>query len=666
MEPLLLALLCAVLFGELFFSACQLSQTADEPTHLYSGFRYLKCGDLSVSPEHPPLAKAVAAAPLLLMNSSVTCAPFTGDNVAQAIASLQWLYSQDWRIALIRARLAVSLFAIGLCLLVWMAARRMFDLATAIMATMLLVFEPSLLAYGAQVMTDVPVVCMMLFAVFAFYLWVTKRTLALLLLTALATGLTLLAKHSGVVVVPILCALAVADALRPPVNRQLALGTMFRNLLVVALICAIALGVVWLGYGLRFAAYPGSVQFPNAQPVAASHAEQALLLMRNYRLLPEAYLQGFAGALSIANHSGPIFVAGRIYPSAPWFAVPFQISIRNTAALLMLSLVAVFGIVAIFRRRPRESIFLLIPAGIFLAVCLRSSIIGGVRYLLPAYPFLLIAIAAGCIELARRVAWIRYAVACLILLHAVSSLRASPNYLSYANELWGGSANAYKYLTSLDIGQAYPEAGAYLKSHAAGNCWFVTGWHWDPRIYGVPCQTYGLYLPYQVPPRIHGTMIVSSSLLTDVRLAEGELGAPFKGIEPIGKIGGSALLVYEGDFDTHLAAAMSERLQATLAFSQGQTAAALVHEKRSAELAPESPHAHNSYCTLLAATGQLESAFDECDRAQTLLLQDPLRDDPLRKMFLESIDAQLAQLKAQIHAAHSAAIVPSAARANSR
>src|SRR5208282_5385049 len=113
----------------------------------------------------------------------------------------------------------VSVFAMGLCLLVWITARRMFGLTTAIVASLLLIFEPNVLAYGSLVMTDVPVTCLLLFAVLAFYLWVRHRTFPFLLLTALAAGLTLLAKHSGVVVVPILAALALADACIQPDGR---------------------------------------------------------------------------------------------------------------------------------------------------------------------------------------------------------------------------------------------------------------------------------------------------------------------------------------------------------------------------------------------------------------------------------------------------------------
>jgi 4-amino-4-deoxy-L-arabinose transferase-like glycosyltransferase len=665
LEWLIPVVLCALLWGQLFLSSRQLSQTADEATHLYSGYRYLKCGDLTVSPEHPPLAKIIAATPLLPMNLAVNCAPFKGDSVQQAFASLNWLYSQNWPVALARARLAISFFAVGLCLLVWITARRMFGLTTAIVAGLLLVFEPNVLAYGSLVMTDVPVTCMLLFAVLEFYLWVRHRKIALLFLTALATGLTLLTKHSGVVVIPILIVLAVTDALvrpdgqtdRKPPKWRLAL----MNLLAVAVICSFAVGVVWAGYGMRFAASPTAAQLQQPRPPSTSASERILFELEEHHLLPQPYLQGFASAMALSNQGSVSFVANKVYLHAPWFSTPFNFVIRSTAAMLAMMLAAAVGVALAFRQARRERMFLLVPAVVYLAVCIHASNNVSVRYLLPMFPFLLLLVGAGCVELAKHVRWVTYALPCLIVLHAASSLHAYPHYLSYANDLWGGPAQAYKYQPWLDLGQAYPEAKAYLEQHPAENCWLITGWHWDPTLYGVPCQSSGLYLLHEIPPRAHGTFIVSSTLLTDVRLMEGELSAPFKNATPKDHIGGSALLVYEGEFDTSLNAAVGERNLATYALSIGQLPAALEHGKKAVDLAPQSALAHANLCILLAPT-KVDAALKECSTARNLLLQDPLRQEQIRAYYLEGLENSLTVLRSNYRFVygHEPEIVPSA------
>jgi len=647
--------------AQLLCSSSRLSQTADEATHLYAGYRYLKCGDLTVSPEHPPLAKLIAAAPLLFSNFAVDCAPFKGDDLKQAFTALNWFYTQNWRWALANARRSISVFAVALCLLVWITARRMFGFATAIVACLLLIFEPNILAFGPLIMTDVPVTCTLLFAVSSFYLWVRHRTTALLLLTALAAGLTLLTKASGVVVMPILCLLAIADALapsdhassqlQPSVGQQSKWRLALRNLLAVTLICALAIAVLWLGYAMRFAPHPGMVQLQQPMPQAATFTERVRFELEKYHLLPQAYLEGFGAALALSSQAGAAFVAGKVYVQPPWFSTPLTFLIRNTVAMLALIIAAACGIVITFRQHVRERLFLMIPLAVYLAVSLHASSNVHIRYLLPIFPFLLIAVADGCVGLARHMQWMKYALLCLIALHAASSLHAYPNYLSYANELWGGPEQAYKYLPWLDIGQAYPEAKVYLERHPAENCWFLTGWQWNPGLYGVPCRATGLYLSEEMPPHVHGTMIVSSTLLTDVRLGEREFAAAFRNATPKAQIGGSALLVYEGDFDTGLNAAVAERNLARNAAAAGQASAALEHAQKAVDFGPSSPLAHADFCILLEPT-RVDLAWRECSTARSLLLRDPLREEPFRKYLVGLLDVTLSELRTKYVSAY--------------
>ena len=146
-------------------------------------------------------------------------------------------------------------------------------------------------------------------------------------------------------------------------------------------------------------------------------------------------------------------------------------------------------------------------------------------------------------------------------------------------------------------------------------------------------------MTHEKPPvRVDGTVIVSSTLLTDVRLAEWELAAAFKNATPKDHIGGSALLVYEGDFDTSLDAATGERNLATYAFSMGQISVALEHSKKAVDLAPASVLAHANLCRLSAST-QMDSALQECYVARNLLLRDPLQHEPTRKHYMDLFDS---------------------------
>src|SRR5687767_4996334 len=61
----LAAVLLFGLFGfQLWFHATRTSATVDEPDHILAGHRHWQCGDFGINPEHPPLLKLLATAPL--------------------------------------------------------------------------------------------------------------------------------------------------------------------------------------------------------------------------------------------------------------------------------------------------------------------------------------------------------------------------------------------------------------------------------------------------------------------------------------------------------------------------------------------------------------------------------------------------------------------------
>src|SRR5579864_2472856 len=145
------ACLLVIFAAELFLSIRQESQTFDESAHIYSGYSYWKRADFGINPEHPPLVKLIAAVPLLPLHLNVQPPPNIYFRRASMVGGIQFLYSQNADALLLRARIACSIFAFLLALVIFAAGYEMFGTGAALLALIILVFEPNILAHGALV-----------------------------------------------------------------------------------------------------------------------------------------------------------------------------------------------------------------------------------------------------------------------------------------------------------------------------------------------------------------------------------------------------------------------------------------------------------------------------------------------------------------------------------
>src|SRR5262249_49940420 len=125
----------------------------------------------------------------------------------------KFLYTNNADMILLRSRLSAGILTLVMALLVFESAYRMFGPGPAFCAFVLAVFEPNLLAHGALATTDMALTCCLFAAVYAFYRYAKHPTLWWLFATGFTAGLALAAKHSGVLVLPILVLLAVAEVL---------------------------------------------------------------------------------------------------------------------------------------------------------------------------------------------------------------------------------------------------------------------------------------------------------------------------------------------------------------------------------------------------------------------------------------------------------------------
>jgi len=90
---------------------------------------------------------------------------------------------------LFHMRLAAGVFAVGLSVMVFLMGSELFGESSGLLALLLVVFEPNVLANSALVTTDMGVACFFLATIYCFYRYARQPSVIRLLLTGLAAGL---------------------------------------------------------------------------------------------------------------------------------------------------------------------------------------------------------------------------------------------------------------------------------------------------------------------------------------------------------------------------------------------------------------------------------------------------------------------------------------------
>ena len=622
---LIAVFLLALMAVFLFASVRQESQTYDEPAHLFAGLQYWKHADFGRNPEHPPLVKLLAAMPLLSMDiKEPPPFPIPYFKAQDFANSQQMLYSADADKVLLRGRLVIIFFSLTLAVLVFFAAWEMFNPLAALFALGLFAFEPTLLANGALVTTDMPLACLFFASVYAFYRYLREPSLLRLAPCMAATALTIASKHSGILILPVLTLLAIADPFLTA--RPLAAGvpaqstsSRFRQLaLALILIAAVSYVFLWATYGFRYAARPGQLQL---MPTLAGYS--ALLTHQLHRsvisffalhhIFPEAYLYGWVDILLIPGFR-TTFLFGHVFAHGQWFFFPTIFLIKTTLAVLLLLLLLPF---ARIREHRREFLFLILPAALYMMVSVLSMLNMGIRHILPIYPFCIVLAGASAASFVTRSVAAKVAVAALLLLTVVSSLHSFPDYLAYSNEAAGGPSHTYRIVTdsNADWGQSLKWTKSYMDQHPSPDCWIDNANPLvDPAYYGIHCtrlltgmgRLVGIGTP-PMPSTISGTVLLSSTDQSGLLWGPGTLNpySAFRDIPPDARIG-NVMLVFHGTFNLPLLAAYTNAMAALSLLRQHRFPEAIALVRTAVQQAPDSAQINAALGTVLLASGQIE------------------------------------------------------------
>ena len=271
-------------------------------------------------------------------------------------------------------------------------------------------------------------------------------------------------------------------------------------------------------------------------------------------------------------------------------------------------------------RQRRELLYVALPAVVYMAFAMEGGMNIGIRHVLPVYVFLAAFIGGTAWALIQRNRRWLPVVAVLLVLQAASVLHTFPAYIAYANEAWGGPANAHKYLSdsSSDWGQQLKAVKRYLDDRGIRDCWFAyfAEGPVDSSYYRLPCRMLagagaGRGMSTALPSTLDGTVLLSAGPLSGFEFGPPPLQpyASFKSLTPVDVID-YGVMVYRGHFEVPLLSALSHVQQVNVRLRAKDVTGALAEARAAEALAPTSARVLAAVGQALEASGDANAAAD--------------------------------------------------------
>jgi hypothetical protein len=568
-------LVVAALLGGMAFAmvteAVQQSPTIDEPVYVGTAVVYEQQHSLRYNPEHPPLGKLAMAAGLAFSH------PFLDPsyNQNQTLLGRHLLYesgNNPFRL-LLAARLPIIVLTLLFGLVVLGFARDLAGPWAGLVALVLYVFDPDVLAHGSLATLDVPAAGLMLTSF--WMLWRARSRPGLYLpLAGVALGAALATRASVLPAVPLVLILSLLAVKRRWWIRVLAaIG-----------VGALSVAVVWAVY----LAVDPSLRW--VTPAGVTNPGGLRGLAVDLLPFPAAYRDGVLIQFQFESSSFNGFLLGHAYHGRLWYYLPVALLIKTPLGLL--ALWAGGAVTMLVRRSLRVgALYTLLPALVLFLVAMTGARDFGTRYVIFMPMFMTVAASTlltirrsalvgearpapasaegdvepamaggsggesphaggsgnglgsshgpGAVEAAvgarsdrvRKTALV--ATLALVLFVAVSSARVFPYFLPYSNEAFGGVAKTHLNLhdANVDWGQDLARLATRLRDRYPGQpVWLVYKGSGVPEYYGI----HGRGPLTASNQEVHGLLVVSDSR---VALATGQLKVLIDTSTPIDEVG---------------------------------------------------------------------------------------------------------------------------------
>jgi 4-amino-4-deoxy-L-arabinose transferase-like glycosyltransferase len=499
---LLLALMAVLADG----AARRESITFDEMAHIGAGVSYLQKLDMRMNEEHPPLAKVLAALPLVVRgvhaDYSHASWTFSGSGLFKQYLG-EWIFGH-WLITrwndpiatVFWARQSMLVLTLVLGIVLYLYGARVGDQWGGLLCLCAYATMPVMLAFGPLVLTDIAITLFVVLTLWAFASMWRSQSRGTILRFGLAFGAALLSKFSAGLL--FFCFLAFILSLRwRPVPEQPAGKAELRawrrsrwwSLTKGILLAALIVYAVY--FVLSWNEPTDSLGFLGTNTAAR--------LLRRLLMPPWIYLRGLA--LFAFTGKPPAVILGQSYPHGAWFFFPVLFLLKSSLAfLLLLVLALVVGLVAKFR--PVR--LAVIPEGlelhwravrvsllVFTAACILSPFQFSIRHFSVSLALLILLLAplpralnqlrdSGS-HAARAGLWLTVVLA---LASVATAVRAYPNYLPFLNSLSGGRPGYLLVADSnLDWNQGLPEVESFVRQRGLTHVLIDSYGFSDPAVY---------------------------------------------------------------------------------------------------------------------------------------------------------------------------------------
>ncbi len=478
-----------------FLSMRQDSLTYDELAHISAGYSYLTQQDYRLNPEHPPLAKDLSAFPLLFLRLNF---PSQSENWLQNSGASPWwtqfnfgrdlLFNSGNNLQQIIfwARLPMIFLYLVLGLFLFWWARKLLGNVGGIFTFALYAFSPTFLAHGRLVTNDIAASFGALFATYFWIQFLKNPSKKNIFVAGIAFGLAMSLKFNLVLLVPFFGILTfvyplVSHSVNTPKAKLL---LQYIGKASIAGIVGLFI-VVWPIYQFHIWNYPPARQvrdtISDLSPGGINGIEKITIFLSDKPLL-RPFAQFARGILMVNQRvvfGNTTYFLGRISSSAQKNYFPVLFFTKEPLGFYALLFLALGGVLISLKKTKSwfTTHFSIVAGIIFIAVYWISALIGnlniGIRHLLPTFPFLYLFIGWGTLELFKfidqKALRTSLVVSVLVLLSwfIFSSIRAFPFYISYFNELGGGTKNGYKIAvdSNYDWGQDFYRLLALVKKY---------------------------------------------------------------------------------------------------------------------------------------------------------------------------------------------------------